>query len=1817
MRIIGGVLASLVIVGIAVIAIIALVRTFGPVTVTDLRVCGTLDLSCVDSVVPQPWFVPQPGPVIFKRDVKGVKGRKNHGARTPSFDYEAPPFGPSSIILGNSASSINVRFPSRMLGHEAQTYYIFSNTSFAHTVSMTDSFNAADALDRCPSPTFSTAAFDRERLYNTIRFDGAPGSYVVFRVVDCGSIMMLSTRGVDVCTEDLTACVNPTIDDFAVSNINITVSLAAGNIEATTLEVSESATIANATIPILASTTATIATATITTLTSTTATIITATINTLTSASATIVNLTATTLSAVSATITTLVTTTFTALSATITSLSATSINTVSITSDMAAYNVLAHIVSGAIPATHSMQTLANDPGAPPAPAVTVLQNATLGVVSTGSSVIGGNLVFKAIAGGPWNVRDLAADPYTAAGDTAGTRVLQSGYPEVYGGTGTCTTDLSLPGESAHSVVEISSANFQGGLLTLNLRSGSEQDFDFVEVRHNGNLLHRVSGAGPSASDAYVEGTLVINMKGTDTVQIAFLKDGSCWGGYDLVYIWATLSTSPHIDMHFPVDLAPYVGKDIQVCSLDNGEHTINLDGGVRHFDPNSYWKVIKFQANGVDSCCATFKILTADRVSVISRDACTVFCADTALFHCVDPLRAADTSPFHGTWKTVSRGELVSYLELDTAKVPMVGTFHRGTVNNPRESSYTISYYGILAGTFSQFNDTNIHDPEFRDVPEVITFQPGGQTLVLYEGYDTYGGPGAFGGLWEKVSSHPAYIPEGSETLTNLVPDDPVAIFRAYFDYFVFAAYGALAKETADENWIGYPAAKALMDTIISTGTGVIPSTIVETRVTHSSNAAEEITEFRTQNYHHVAPPSRVLVSGFTGACTALNGDFLVAIAATNNQNAPDATYMDYGPTYSARTVHHKLGVFLDSSAIPVFPGTQIANCTGSTPIIEVSYGPITSSSSYIQTVGAIQYWFYEAVKVALHTRPFLFFDESTTVPRSGVAHVREDWSDIVADLAAGADALTALSHFRKLVASRDNTATSSFYPVGAAIVAHGRWFSDFTADRRGWQGRVDLTGQYGIRPDREASIVMFSTDSTERATHWKNIVKHNYLDSNTAYPAWKVTGTTRTHLNNLFAQAVYPGGGGDEFDTVMVPHGTLPPTDYSYMWVSTNPNGGFTYTYDNEYNFINEIDQDAVFMGRINTAYTGGLNIGYMRFTDTQFYDVAGFMFLAELCPTGLCDPLSPRHNQEAAASVYAKFMQYLLIDLDCEHVIIDIRGNQGGAAVIQTLVRGFFGDGDEQIIAPQKSSRRDNGNGALIDLSGLLYANDAQKRRTDSFKALPGLSETNYPGSVLTNGEVIFLTDTTAGSGGDVFPNNFLGSAYDGQLGNNTQVTMIGSIDGRITGSSCSFSVPTSRDSPLLKNSAGVPITTVSSGVDCGAGYYRGGDGSPMGNRHLGLEIDPASGLTGLAGGNPLPQDWDELVYKDLGYVTNTRPVLAGWTKPQTPKNVVEVNPLSMTSGSNIVTVTMSAPHGFTTGDDVALGNTAIPVPATAGISSNALTGGHIITVTGATTFTFAATSFATYPGYNPVPATSTVAGAGGSIRITNRSQWRDAWLEASIETVVAQAKKKRSVSDPTAHKARKEARKAKLIAQREAHKARRNAARFDIRSANKQFGRSVACPANVALTHVNVAPATRNVTFDVYIESEIDRIKEIQRIRSLVETSLHAGLQSGGLCLDTDGALMATPTNSNLVKVVGYDPRTHGKMALNEAARKKTKTTTTKKNKKVSPSVLRAQKLAEQAARDTAAYDACVKACGARTSPTYRQCTLQCASMNPPQ
>lgn len=254
-----------------------------------------------------------------------------------------------------------------------------------------------------------------------------------------------------------------------------------------------------------------------------------------------------------------------------------------------------------------------------------------------------------------------------------------------------------------------------------------------------------------------------------------------------------------------------------------------------------------------------------------------------------------------------------------------------------------------------------------------------------------------------------------------------------------------------------------------------------------------------------------------------------------------------------------------------------------------------------------------------------------------------------------------------------------------------------------------------------------------------------------------------------------------------------------------------------------------------------------------------------------------------------------------------------------------------------------------------------------------------------------------------------------------------------------------------------------------------------------------------------------------------------------------------------------------------------------------------------------------------------ATSTVSGAGGTFYVMRRNAWRDAWLEQSILTVVANAKKRkrtavRSAADHTELKAR--------VDRRNKERAdARKAAKFDLREANKRHGRNVGCPAGVTLTSLRAMPATVNITHLQYDVDQIDddgrtQRAEIARVRAEVMAIVNKELASGGMCLDSNGRLMATPTchaNPRVVSVrASQRQSSHSfgcpskKKAAAASRWSKNKIPGTKKH------IGRASNTTAFELPEDATYESCMAACEQTTQVKTKQrrmCVLRCGAEFP--
>jgi hypothetical protein len=240
---------------------------------------------------------------------------------------------------------------------------------------------------------------------------------------------------------------------------------------------------------------------------------------------------------------------------------------------------------------------------------------------------------------------------------------------------------------------------------------------------------------------------------------------------------------------------------------------------------------------------------------------------------------------------------------------------------------------------------------------------------------------------------------------------------------------------------------------------------------------------------------------------------------------------------------------------------------------------------------------------------------------------------------------------------------------------------------------------------------------------------------------------------------------------------------------------------------------------------------------------------------------------------------------------------------------------------------------------------------------------------------------------------------------------------------------------------------------------------------------------------------------------------------------------------------------------------------------------------------------------------------------------RNAWRDAWLEQSILTVVANAKKRkrtavRSAADHAELKAR--------VDRRNKERAdARKAAKFNLREANKRHGRNVGCPAGVTLTSLRAMPATVNITHLQYDVDQIDddgrtQRAEIARVRAEVMGIVNKELASGGMCLDSNGRLMATPTchaNPRVVSVRASRRQSSHSFGCLGKKKKPAAASRWSRNAvghKVNKHVGRAANTTAFELPEDATYASCMAACEQTTQVKTKQrrlCVLRCGAEFP--
>ena len=957
--------------------------------------------------------------------------------------------------------------------------------------------------------------------------------------------------------------------------------------------------------------------------------------------------------------------------------------------------------------------------------------------------------------------------------------------------------------------------------------------------------------------------------------EIVYVEDGQLLSTHNLQLIDSTTGT---VSIEIPEDLTEFEGKSYKVCSSNMTSKLSTLGGAT--FESEQGWQSIRLPS----SCCVDFDVIQGN-ILVTSLPPCAAYCATSDQFQCVNPSNPEGTNPFHGWW--VARAKHVdfietasqvfvgtSYIHIDATQNPYVITDYLGTLFKPVEMSI---FRGPGQRNWYPFNERTLATqpgPYDLDNPlnfiALITLSEDGQRLSDYEG-NTDAISTIRGRRMEKIEEDlvpPIASREFGSSNTN-PPSDPRNILRTYAETMLFNSNLQLATAVGNNDFIGFKESLGLVDQIIDQG--ISHTTPIDTIFATRSEVG--LTIIRTAEYHHTAPVGKLEISGCTGDWAALNGIHRALPSLTTNPREPNPEFVDFGPDTSMRSIQYDVGFYFNSSLLSA-DADGIATSTGPCELT-VTYGPLNGLSTYEDTAASVWYWYYETIKNGIHNTIGVYFDAATEfndgLPRPiGVAEAVRGWPQVKSEVSTDDDVLVN-------VQSRFYTSYAKNY-VGMA--SYTSFFYIFGLPRSATRFTLtypNVNNRFGIRP---------LVDSRDVNGRWYyDISRQNYLQD-VVVPYVNCEGNTRTDPVNDVAALQFGTAGCDTLTIRNVPFGTLPPPGFSFFNNFKNNDGDFPYNViQAALPWFYTSSEQVYLMGRVDPAYTGGTTIGYFRLSAFDM-DQGDITQSKSFNPPNMPD--SVRRQSGAYRKIMAEMMEYLVTGLGSDHIIIDIRGNVGGSNLNVALLREFFGEEDFCYFDGTAGYPVDYGSDIVYDLDDMDFEqeelrlsnlNETQCIFTSSAKTL-------YPGSVFQGGEVIILTDTDAGSAGDVFPGAMLNSTLGRDLGADTHLTIFGDIDGRLQGGFGQIPVnPVSDRSPFLVDASGEPVSTLQFFGESFTSPNRA-DGSTFSNQIEGIKPDCAPSLTGKSGGCPLPNDEDVLVHPDLGFTPNPRPRLAGDTRPQTP-------------------------------------------------------------------------------------------------------------------------------------------------------------------------------------------------------------------------------------------------------------------------------------------------------------------------------------------
>jgi len=743
-------------------------------------------------------------------------------------------------------------------------------------------------------------------------------------------------------------------------------------------------------------------------------------------------------------------------------------------------------------------------------------------------------------------------------------------------------------------------------------------------------------------------------------------------------------------------------------------------------------------------------------------------------------------------------------------------------------------------------------------------------QTISAFRYYNYHYAGGGLAGLaiYKQMERPPT-------DTSGLDWNGPVNLFKYYASANTFANLST-SQRTGALNYVGKKAAKEITSRFLK-GTFTKKTPLRKIRVTNTAYY-EEIgipndtwTTIYTGNpetdegiFSYVTPGSNVRIEGATGALAILNGTYKNGVgllnAGANLYLKPG--FVDKGPHGSYNDLFNSFLLNLDTSSLQSLadPATGWINLpSGITVTVNHSVSP---TSTYNEFCAACAAWFYAVFRTATHVGRNIY-----TEP--GSCRLIDTFADLQTALKNG----SANGFFGDSVR------------LGQPYV--GWYYHDFF-DYRNVISGLGLAKIGGLQNMVNCPYPvnyynrLFRYD-TALGNYLVNVHNLVFTIRGVLEPDQPSPRDPRIRLKYPFIRD--PSAGRAHFEGLVIP--------------ATVVNGVIRPNIPANYASMGSYHDDALnlnahYFGQINPALTGGKIIGYLYKRDSRFLDPHVFMDSRGVyAPENPNTSQNPRIFRESLSTVYSKMMQWFN-SIGCEAIIIDEAGNLGGDPDVLSIAE-FMG-ADRQLYFTYNVFK-DQQRLPQNYLSSDTVAQAARHFQGSQYLDV-SLNEKLYPGSVFKGTKVVFVTDIFSRSAGDIAPNYFIGEGQrPGYLGNGTQASIVGCLDGREFGFiSVSNSFPSNTNpisvSKNLVDTQGKPVSPFTFNMDWGGYFLRYSD-KRLSMLRQNTQVKPVrTPYLGTSGSNALPISFEQTVFPDFGFTPMTRPFIPGWTslhpRPPTPSD-----------------------------------------------------------------------------------------------------------------------------------------------------------------------------------------------------------------------------------------------------------------------------------------------------------------------------------------